>query len=289
VKPIVVKARDGLKIHGYISYPPGVEPKSLPLIVLPHGGPYQRDDWEFNPRVQWLVNRGYAVLQPNFRGSTGYGKKFLYAGNKQWGRRMHDDLIDCVQWAVSEGIADPKRVGIMGGSYGGYCALAGLTFTPEVFACAVDMFGPSELRTLMGAFPVYWKAYRAMLSARVADMDDPKDAEMIYNASPLNFAERIKRPLLIGQGANDARVKPAQSEKIVEAIEKNGGSVIYVLYPDEGHEFARAENRLDFCARTEAFLGRYLGGRVEPMTSARFPGSSAVVRGAGPLSEVLPQ
>ena len=277
-RPIAVKARDGLKIHGYLSLPAGLQPTKLPLVVLPHGGPYQRDDWDFNPRVQWLANRGYAVLQPNFRGSTGYGKKFLYAGNKQWGRRMHDDLIDCVQWAVKEGIADPKRVGIMGGSYGGYCALAGLTFTPEVFACAVDMFGPSELRTLMGTFPVYWKAYRSMLSARVADVDDPKDAELIHNASPLNFAERIKRPLLIGQGANDARVKPAQSEQIVAAIEKNGGSVIYVLYPDEGHEFARAENRVDFYARTEAFLGKYLGGRVERLAGERYPGSSAIVR-----------
>jgi dipeptidyl aminopeptidase/acylaminoacyl peptidase len=169
----------------------------------------------------------------------------------------------------------------MGGSYGGYCALAGVTFTPEVFACAVDMFGPSELRTLMATFPTYWKAYRSMLAARVADPDDPRDSDLIYNASPLNFAHKINRPLLIGQGANDARVKPAQSEQMVAAIEKNGGTATYVLYPDEGHEFARAENRIDFYARAEAFLGKYLGGRVEPMTGDKFPGSSAIVRVIG--------
>ncbi|HTG44422.1 MAG TPA: S9 family peptidase [Verrucomicrobiae bacterium] len=281
MKPVVIKARDGLNLHGYLSLPAGVPPRRLPMILLPHGGPYQRDDFDFNPRVQWLANRGYAVLQPNFRGSTGYGKKFLYAGNKQWGRKMQDDLIDCVQWAVNEGIADPKRVGIMGGSYGGYCVLAALAFTPEVFACGVDMFGPSDLRTLMGSFPVYWKAYRSMLAARVGDVDDPRDAELIYNASPIHFTDRINRPLLIGQGANDARVKPAQSEQIVGAIEKNGGNVTYVLYPDEGHEFARAENRMDFYARTEAFLGKYLSGRVEPMAGTRHAGSSAVVRASG--------
>jgi dipeptidyl aminopeptidase/acylaminoacyl peptidase len=228
--------------------------------------------------TQWLANRGYAVLQPNFRGSTGYGKKHLTAGDKQWGLKMHDDLIDAVNWAVKEGIADPKRVGIMGGSYGGYCALAALTYTPEVFACSVDIVGPSNLKTLISSIPPYWKPLLSTFAVRVGDVNDPKDADLIAHASPLTYANRIVRPLLIGQGANDPRVKQAESEQIVAAIEKNGGAVTYVVYPDEGHGFARPENRTDFNARTEVFLGKYLHGRVEPMQGDKYPGASAVVR-----------
>jgi len=281
MKPVVITARDGLKLHSYLTLPPGVPSKNLPMVLFPHGGPWARDEWGFNSYAQWLANRGYAVLQPNFRGSTGYGKKHLNAGNKQWGLKMHDDLIDSVNWAVQQGYADPKKIGIMGGSYGGYCALAALTYTPEVFACSVDIVGPSNLKTLIGTIPPYWKPLRAIFEVRMGNVDDPKEAELIQRASPLNFADKIVRPLLIGQGANDPRVKQSESEQIVSAIEKNGGSVTYVVYPDEGHGFARPENRTDFNARAERFLGAYLGGRVEPMQGERMPGSTAVVRVIG--------
>ena len=278
MRAVVITARDGLKLNSYLTLPVGVAPTNLPLVLFPHGGPWARDEWGFNGYAQWLANRGYAVLQPNFRGSTGYGKKFLNAGNKQWGLKMHDDLIDAVNWAVKEGYADPKKIGIVGGSYGGYCALAGITFTPDVFACAVDMFGPSNIKTLIGSIPPYWKPMLSMFNVRLADVNDPKDAEVVKKASPLNSADRIIRPLLIGQGANDPRVKPAESEQIVAAIEKNHGNAIYVVYSDEGHGFARPENRTDFNARAEAFLGTYLGGRVEPMEGPKITGSTAIVR-----------
>ena len=251
------------------------------MVLFPHGGPWARDEWGFNAYAQWLANRGYAVLQPNFRGSTGYGKSFLNAGNKQWGLKMHDDLIDAVNWAVKKGYADPKKVGIMGGSYGGYCALAAITFTPDVFACAVDIVGPSNLKTLIHSIPPYWKPMLSVFNVRLGDVNDPKDAELVRKASPLNSADRIIRPLLIGQGANDPRVKQAESEQIVAAIERNHGNVIYVVYPDEGHGFARPENRTDFNARAEAFLGTYLGGRVEPMNGTKVAGSTAIVRVVG--------
>lgn len=278
MKPVVITARDGLKLHSYLTLPAGLPAKNLPLVLFPHGGPWARDAWGFDAEVQWLANRGYAVLQPNFRGSTGYGKKHLNAGDKQWGLKMHDDLIDAVNWAVKEGIADPKRVGIMGGSYGGYCALAGLTYTPEVFACAVDIVGPSNLKTLILSIPPYWKPMLSMFAVRVGDVNKPEDAKLVAHASPLTYADKIVRPLLIGQGANDPRVKQAESEQIVSAIERNGGSVTYVLYPDEGHGFARPENRTDFNARAEAFLAKYLGGRLEALSGDKYPGSTAVVR-----------
>ncbi len=281
MKPVVITARDGLKLNSYLTLPVGVAAKNLPMVLFPHGGPWARDEWGFNGYAQWLANRGYAVLQPNFRGSTGYGKKHLNAGNKQWGLKMHDDLIDCVNWAVKEGIADPQKVGIMGGSYGGYCALAAVTFTPEVFACSVDIVGPSNLKTLIGTIPPYWRPLRALFDVRMGNVDDPKDAELIQKASPLSLADKIVRPLLIGQGANDPRVKQAESEQIVSVIEKNHGHVTYVLYPDEGHGFARPENRTDFNARAEAFLGTYLGGRVESLNGERIAGSTAVVRVVG--------
>jgi dienelactone hydrolase len=283
VKPVVIPTRDGLKMNSYLTLPVGVAPKNLPLVLFPHGGPWARDQWRFDPYAQWLTNRGYAVLQPNFRGSTGYGKSFLNAGNKQWGLKMHDDLIDAVNWAVKEGYADPKKIGIMGGSYGGYCALAAITFTPDVFACAVDIVGPSNLQTLIHSIPPYWKPMLSVFNVRMGDVNDPKDVELVTKASPLNSADRITRPLLIGQGANDPRVKQAESEQIVAAIERNRGNVIYVVYPDEGHGFARPENRTDFNARAEAFLGTYLGGRVEPMLGTKVAGSTATVRVVGAM------
>ena len=281
MKPVVITSRDGLKLHSYLTLPVGVPPRGLPMVLFVHGGPWARDSWGYNSTAQWFANRGYAVLQVNYRGSTGYGKKFLNAGNRQWGQKMHDDLIDAVDWAVEQGVADPKKVAIFGGSYGGYAALAGVTFTPDIFACAVDIVGPSNLKTLIDAIPPYWKPMRAIFDVRMGNIDDPKDAELIKNASPLFKADKIKRPLLIGQGANDPRVKQAESEQIVEAIEKNGGKVTYVLYPDEGHGFARPENRIDFNARAEAFLASCLGGRVEPAPAETKAGSTAVVKVVG--------
>ncbi len=278
MKAVVIPARDGLKLNSYLTLPAGVPAKNLPMVLFVHGGPWARDNWGYNPYAQWFANRGYACLQVNYRGSTGYGKKFLNAGNKEWGLKMHDDLIDAVDWAIAQGYADPKKVAIFGGSYGGYSALAGVTFTPEKFACSVDIVGPSNIRTLLNTIPPYWKPMMAQFSVRVGDIKDPKDAELIKNASPLFKADKIKRPLLIGQGANDPRVKQAESEQIVDAIIKNGGNVTYVVYPDEGHGFARPENRIDFNARAEAFLATNLGGRTEPVMGGKVPGSTAEVR-----------
>jgi dipeptidyl aminopeptidase/acylaminoacyl peptidase len=270
-------ARDGLVLNGYLTLPVGVRQANLPLVLFVHGGPWARDTWGYNPYAQWLANRGYAVMQVNFRGSTGYGKKFLNAGNKQWGKAMHTDLLDAVDWTVKKGWVDPKKVAIMGGSYGGYSALAGVTFTPDVFKCSVDIVGPSNLFTLLQSIPPYWAP---MISEFHQRMGDPKtDEALLRAASPLFSADKIKVPLLIGQGANDPRVKQAESEQIVAAIEKNGGGVTYVLYPDEGHGFARPENRIDFNARAEAFLGACLGGRVEPLPEGgKVPGSTAIVK-----------
>jgi dipeptidyl aminopeptidase/acylaminoacyl peptidase len=278
MKPVAIATRDGMTMHAYLTLPAGLEPKKLPMVLLVHGGPWGRDVWGYNATAQWLANRGYAVLQTNFRGSTGYGKKFLNAGDRQWGLKMHDDLIDASNWAVKQGYADPKRIAIMGGSYGGYATLAGLTFTPDYFACGVDIVGPSNIKTLLSSIPPYWKTARAMFDRRMGNIDDPKDAELIRNASPLFKAHQIRRPLLIGQGANDPRVNVKESEQIVEAIEKNQGSVTYVVYPDEGHGFARPENRVDFNARAENFLAACLGGRAEPIGAERMPGSTAEVK-----------
>lgn len=263
MKPIAYQSRDGLTIHGYLTTPVGVPAENLPTVLLVHGGPWGRDTWGFNPMSQWLANRGYAVLQVNFRGSAGYGKQFLNAGNREWAGTMHNDLIDGVNWIVAQGIADSQRIAIMGGSYGGYATLVGVTFTPDVFCCGVDVVGPSNILTLIKSIPPYWTPMKALFSHRVGDVEAEED--FLKSRSPLFFVDRIKVPLLIGQGANDPRVKQAESEQIVEAMRKAGKPVEYVLYTDEGHGFARPENRLHFYAVTEEFLAKHLGGRFEPM------------------------
>ncbi len=262
IKPISYRARDALTIHGYLSVPKGRQ-APYPTVMLVHGGPWARDQWGYNPQAQWLANRGYAVLQPNFRGSTGYGKAFVNAGNRQWAAAMHDDLIDGVNWLVSEGIAEQNKIAIMGGSYGGYATLVGLTFTPEVFACGIDLVGPSNLITLLQSIPPYWAPMMAMFQHRVGNLET--EEEFLKSRSPLFFVARIQKPLLIGQGANDPRVKEAESEQIVDAMRKAGKPVEYVLYTDEGHGLARPENRLHFYAVAEEFLAKHLGGRFEPV------------------------
>ena len=281
MKPIVIKSRDGLNLNSYLTLPVGIAPKNLPLVLFVHGGPWGRDVWGYDPWAQWLSNRGYAVLQVNFRASTGYGKKFLNAGNRQWGLKMHEDLLDAAKWAIDQGIVDSKKIAVFGGSYGGYAALAAATVSPDFFACNVDIVGPSNLKTLIASIPPYWKPIRAMFDVRMGNVDDPKDAELVRNASPLFRADKITKPLLIGQGANDPRVNVKESEQIVDAIARSKGNVIYVLYPDEGHGFARPENRIDFNARAEKFLGACLGGRFEPMEGDKIPGSTAVVKVVG--------
>ncbi|WP_293181534.1 S9 family peptidase [Oceanithermus sp.] len=256
MQPVRYRARDSLEIEAYLTLPPGREPRGLPTVIFPHGGPWYRDVWGFDPIAQWLANRGFAVLQPNFRGSTGYGKTLLNAGNKEWGRKMQDDLTDGVRWLVEQGIADPERVAIMGGSYGGYATLAGLAFTPELYAAGVDIVGPSNLFTLLETVPPYWKPMIALFHTRMGHPE--RDAELLRAASPLFSAEKIQAPLLIGQGANDPRVKRAESLQIVQALKEKGKPVEYVEYPDEGHGFVKAENRLDFFRKAEAFLEKHL-------------------------------
>jgi dipeptidyl aminopeptidase/acylaminoacyl peptidase len=262
MEPISYKAKDGLTIHGYLTVPVGQKPKCLPTVLLVHGGPWARDNWGYDPEAQWLANRGYAVLQVNFRGSTGYGKKHLVAGFREWAGKMHDDLIDGVNWIVKKGVADPKRIAIMGGSYGGYATLVGLTFTPDVFAAGVDIVGPSNIITLMKSIPPYWEPMRKAFEHRVGSL--AKEEKFLKSRSPLFFVDQIQSPLLIGQGANDPRVKQPESEQIVAAMRKAKKPVEYVLFPDEGHGFARPENRLQFYAIAEIFLAKYLGGQCEP-------------------------
>lgn len=261
MQPVAFTAGDGLTIHGYLTLPVGVAAERLPLVLNVHGGPWHRDVWGYDPEAQWLVNRGYACLQVNFRGSTGYGKRFLNAGDREWGAAMHDDLVDAVRWAVDQGIADPDRVGIYGGSYGGYAALVGATFTPDLFRCAVDIVGPSNLITFIESIPPYWSTFLHMLHRRVGNPE--RDAEFLKSRSPLFRVDEIKIPLLIAQGANDPRVKQTESEQIVDALKRKGIDYEYLLFPDEGHGFAKPANRLKFYAAAERFLAKHLGGRVE--------------------------
>jgi dipeptidyl aminopeptidase/acylaminoacyl peptidase len=235
------------------------------MVLTPHGGPWHRDFWGYNPWHQWLANRGYAVLAVNFRASTGFGKHFINAGNLEWGGKIMEDQLDAVRWAIERGIADPTRVAIMGGSFGGYSTLAGLTFTPDVFACGVDIVGPSSLITLLESMPPYWKPALELFTTRVGDHRTEEGRALLTRHSPLTYADRIRRPLLIGQGANDPRVTQVESDQIVQAMQAKGIPVTYVLYPDEGHGFARPENSLSFNAIAEVFLATCLGGRFEPI------------------------
>ena len=287
----VVRARDGLELVSYLTLPADAkrQPKApLPMVLLVHGGPWARDVYGFDPNHQWLANRGYAVLSVNFRGSTGFGKRFLNAGDLQWGRKMHDDLLDAVDWAVKEGIADKERVAIMGGSYGGYATLAGLAFTPEAFCCGVDIVGPSNLETLLATIPPYWAAFFENLARRVGDPRTEAGRTLLRERSPLHSAGAIAKPLLIGQGANDPRVKQAESDQIIAAMRAKGLPVTYVLYPEEGHGFAEPGNRISFFAIAEAFLAAHLGGRAEPIgqdfAGAKFevPEGAAHVPGLAP-------
>lgn len=256
MKPVDFPSRDGLTLHGYLSLPKGVEAKNLPLVLVVHGGPWARDEWGYDPEIQFLANRGYAVLQINYRGSTGYGKKFLHAGDREWGGKMLDDLIDGVNWAEKQGIADPKRIGIYGGSYGGYATLSALAFRPDVFACGVDYVGISNLLTFMKTIPPYWETFRDVMYRRVGNPD--KDVAFLRSRSPLFSADKIKAALFIAQGENDPRVNHAEAEQIVAAMEKNHQPVEYMLKPDEGHGFMNPENRMDFFSEMEHFLSKYL-------------------------------
>ena len=259
MKAITYQARDGLTIHGYLTTPAGVEAKDLPLVVIPHGGPSSRNFWGFSSVTQFLANRGIAVLEVNFRGSVGYGKSFWQAGFKQWGRKMQDDVTDGVLWTVEQGIADRKRLAIFGASYGGYDALAGATFTPDLYACAVSYVGPSNIFTLLETIPPYWKPF---LEMEYEEIGDPvKDKELLEEISPVFHAEKIKIPLFVAQGANDPRVNKAESEQIVEAVRKAGKEVVYMLKENEGHGFQNEENRFDFYRTLEEFFRKYLGSR----------------------------
>jgi dipeptidyl aminopeptidase/acylaminoacyl peptidase len=261
MEPISFTSRDGLTIHGYATFPPGADRSNLPAVLNVHGGPQVRDEWGWNPEAQWLANRGYLCVQVNYRGSTGYGKDFVTAGDHEWGAKMHDDLIDAVDYIVGQGWADRDQVAIYGGSYGGYAALVGAAFTPDVFRCAVDIVGPSNLKTLLETIPPYWTPMIAQLYKRVGNPET--EADFLWSRSPLSRARDIRIPLLIAQGANDPRVKQAESEQIVAALKEAGIDYEYMLFPDEGHGFAKPENRLKFYAAAERFLARYLGGRFE--------------------------
>lgn len=278
--PVVIEARDGLKLVSYYTLPvgsdtqtPGRPDKPLPAVLLVHGGPWGRDAWGYNAYHQWLANRGYAVLSVNFRGSTGFGKAFINAGDLQWGRAMHDDLLDAVDWAEREGIAVQGQVAIMGGSYGGYATLAGLTMTPDRFICGVDIVGPSNLLTLIESVPPYWEPMIALFRTRMGDNTTEEGLALLKERSPLTYVDDIRRPLLIAQGANDPRVKQAESDQIVNAMLSKHIPVTYALYPDEGHGFARPENNLSFTAITEAFLATHLEGDYQPIGDD-FTGSS---------------
>jgi dipeptidyl aminopeptidase/acylaminoacyl peptidase len=268
----IIESRDGKKLVSYLSLPPGSDPdgdgrpdKPVPLVLNVHGGPWARDGWGYDAEHQWLANRGYAVLSVNYRGSTGFGKNFVNAANAEWAGKMHDDLIDAVNWAVEEGIAEKDKVAIMGGSYGGYATLVGMTFTPDVFACGVDIVGPSSLVTLMENIPEYWYSFLPVMKIRVGDVSTEEGRQALLERSPLTLVDKISKPLLIGQGANDPRVTQLEADQIVEAMQSKGIPVTYVLYPNEGHGFLLEENRKSFNAVTEAFLAEHLDGRYEPI------------------------
>jgi dipeptidyl aminopeptidase/acylaminoacyl peptidase len=261
VEPISFESRDGLTIHGYLTLPKGTGGRCIPMVLFVHGGPWWRDYWGYNDQVQFLANRGYAVLQINYRGSTGYGRSFMEAAVGEFAGKMHDDLIDGVEWAIEKGIADPEKIAIYGGSYGGYATLVGLTFTPDVFACGVDVVGMSNLVTLLESTPEYWEVWMPLWYKYVGDPNDPEDRKEMEEKSPLFKIDNIIRPLLIAQGGNDPRVKQRESDQMVEAMIEAGKEVEYILFPDEGHGFTFWKNRLVFYRRMEDFLAEHLGGR----------------------------
>jgi len=281
--PVVIPSRDGLNLVSYYTLPfgsdsnnDGIPDQPLPMVLIPHGGPWGRDFWGYDSWHQWIANRGYAALCVNFRSSTGFGKAFVNAGDYEWGGKILDDQVDAVLWAIEKGIADPKRVAVVGGSFGGYSTLGGLTFNPQVFACGVDLVGPSNLITLLESIPPYWKPMLELFTTRVGDPRTEQGRALLTKHSPLTYVDRICSPLLIGQGANDPRVKQAEADQIVKAMQAKHIPVTYVLYPDEGHGFARPENNLSFNAIAEAFLSKCLGGRYEPIGDD-FKGSSLQV------------
>ncbi|MFT4068048.1 S9 family peptidase [Paraburkholderia sp.] len=276
MQPVTIGSRDGLELVSYLTRAPRAGGPGA-LVLLVHGGPWARDVFGFDPEHQWLANRGYSVLSVNFRGSTGFGKAFVNAGDHEWGRRMDDDLLDAIDWAIRAGVADPARIAIMGISYGGYAVLSSMTRNPERYACGIDIVGPSSLETLLATVPPYWEAIRAQLIKAMGDPSTEAGLALLRERSPVHRADRIRRPLLIAQGANDARVKRAESDQMVAAMQSNGIPVTYLLYPDEGHGFARAPNRLSFYAVAEAFLERHLGGRAEPIAEADFEASTMQV------------
>ena len=284
---VVIPSRDNLDLVSYLSLPLVSDPnqdgkpeQSSPLVLLVHGGPWGRDEFGFNSLAQWLTNRGYSVLQVNFRASTGFGKTFLNAGNKEWAGAMHNDLIDAKEWAVAQGITTDDQVAIMGGSYGGYATLTGLTFTPEAFACGVDIVGPSNLVTLLDSIPPYWESFRQQFYESVGNPATEEGLALLKARSPITHVDKIEKPLLIGQGANDPRVKQAESDQIVDAMKSRDIPVTYVLYPDEGHGFNKPENNLSFFAVAEAFLGSCLGGRIEPIGDDFSDSSIEIIHGA---------
>jgi dipeptidyl aminopeptidase/acylaminoacyl peptidase len=282
--PVVIKSRDGFDLVSYLSLPkgsdsatPGRPDEPLPMVLLVHGGPWSRDRLGYSAYHQWLANRGYAVLSVNFRSSSGFGKAFENAGDKEWGRKMDDDLLDGVAWAIREKIADPARIAIMGGSYGGYATLAGLTRNPDTYACGVDIVGPSELDRLIKTIPPYWASGRPRFLKAIGNPDTEEGRALLKERSPLYQADRIKKPLLIAQGENDPRVKKEQSDKIVETMQSKGIPVTYLLYRKEGHGFAQPENNISFTAIAESFLGKCLGGRIDPITAADLKGATVEI------------
>ena len=274
-----IKTRDGMTLVSYLSLPKGAK-GPVPMVLFVHGGPWARDGYGYHSYHQWLANRGYAVLSVNFRGSTGFGKKFISAGDLQWGRKMHDDLLDAVDWAVARGVTSADKVAIMGGSYGGYATLAGMAFTPERFACGVDIVGPSNLFTLLETIPPYWESFKQQFYKRMGDPTTEAGRALLKERSPLYAADKIVRPLLIGQGANDPRVNVRESDQIVESMRAKNIPVTYVLFPDEGHGFARPVNNIAFQAVAENFLAKCLGGRAEPIGATLGASTAQVKQGA---------
>ena len=291
MNPVEIRSRDGLTLPSYLSLPAGTDPdgdgrpnRPVPMVLVVHGGPWARDAYGYNGNHQWLANRGYGVLSVNYRGSTGFGKSFINAADLQWGRKMHDDLVDAVAWAVKRGVTTSDKVAIFGGSYGGYATLAGLAFTPDVFTCGVDIVGPSNLNTLLKTIPPYWEAGKVQFYKRMGDPNTEAGRKLLNERSPLFSADKIKKPLLIGQGANDPRVNVAESDQIVKALQAKNIPVTYVLFPDEGHGFARPVNNIAFNAVAENFLSGCLGGRAEPIGGAIRPSTAQVPVGA----EIIP-